>query len=91
MSESPLVQFKFNIPLALKERLADAAERSGRSLSSEIITRLEASLSLGDEGIDLTFDGITNLIQDMILSETMPLSDRIREIESELTAMRRYP
>lgn len=50
MTQDATVPFKLNIPAGLKDRLSEAAARSGRSLTSEIITRLEASISISDEG-----------------------------------------
>lgn len=49
MSESSMVQFKLNMPAALRERLGDAADRSGRSLTAEVIARLEKSFEADDE------------------------------------------
>ncbi|MDR2309785.1 MAG: Arc family DNA-binding protein [Brucellaceae bacterium] len=45
MSEEVRVQFKFMIPSSLKLKLEEAAHDKRRSLSAEIIARLENSLS----------------------------------------------
>jgi predicted DNA-binding protein len=47
-------QLNIRIPLELKERVESAAKESGRSVTSEILKRLEASLAVG-EG----FEGLT--------------------------------
>lgn len=52
MSDSDRVQYKFMIPARLKERLENAAHEGRRSLSAEIIERLEASFVI-DESINL--------------------------------------
>ncbi|MFK3846533.1 Arc family DNA-binding protein [Stenotrophomonas sp. NPDC078853] len=44
----PDAQFKLRLPATLKERLDESAERSGRSLSAEIVHRLERSFE--DQG-----------------------------------------
>lgn len=90
MTQESSVHFKINIPISLKERLTEAAQRSGRSLSSEIITRLEASISLADDtGLEFTSESIEKLITDMVLQQTLPIEDRIREIEVELGGLGR--
>lgn len=38
-------QFKFRIPPDMKEALEDSAKRCNRTLTAEILTRLDASLS----------------------------------------------
>jgi len=43
MSKEPVAQFKLNLPVALKERLEHAAIDNKRSVSAEIIARLEVS------------------------------------------------
>ncbi|WP_428029815.1 Arc family DNA-binding protein [Ancylobacter sp.] len=45
MSEDDRVQYKFMIPASLKARLEDQAHENRRSLSAEIISRLEQSFS----------------------------------------------
>lgn len=39
------IQVNFRMPIVLKERLEDAARTSNRTLTAEIVSRLEASLS----------------------------------------------
>lgn len=43
MSKEPVTPYKMNLPSALKERLEDAAGSNYRSVSGEIIARLEDS------------------------------------------------
>lgn len=85
MSDSPVVQFKFNIPTALKDRLTEAAERSGRSLTSEILTRLQASLSLADDkGLDFTAEAFERFILEIVANGTEDLANRVHDLEVEL-------
>lgn len=82
MSQESSVHFKLNIPTALKDRLSEAAERSGRSLTSEILTRLQASLSLADDhGLEFTYEAIQRMIIDLVKIETNPLEKRIGALE----------
>ncbi|MCR8551158.1 Arc family DNA-binding protein [Salipiger sp. P9] len=43
MTESATVQFKLNMPASLRERLEEVSEQAGRSVTAEIISRLQAS------------------------------------------------
>ena len=47
MADDPRLQFKFMIPASLKAKLEDAAHDNRRSLSAEIVARLEESLAQG--------------------------------------------
>lgn len=83
MEESAHVQFKLNIPAGLKDRLSEAAARSGRSLTSEIITRLEASISISDEGgLDFTLDSLERFVIGVVQGETEALAQRVRDLEA---------
>ncbi|WP_172327842.1 Arc family DNA-binding protein [Mangrovicoccus sp. HB161399] len=57
MQEST-VQFKLNMPSSLRDRIGEAAEKSGRSLTAEIIARLEGSFETSEklEDILATYD-----------------------------------
>lgn len=46
-------QFKFRIPLEMKERLEAAAKENGRTLTAEILQRLTWTLEGGSSGFDL--------------------------------------
>lgn len=46
MSDDPRIQYKFMIPESLKTALEDAAHDNRRSLSAEIIARLQASFEV---------------------------------------------
>lgn len=43
----------FRIPAELKKALEDAAERNKRSITAELVTRLEESFSPQDSAVDL--------------------------------------
>lgn len=76
------ISFKLNLPTSLKDRLSDAAERSGRSLTAEIITRLQASLSLADDkGFDFTPEGIERMILEIVDNGTEELAARVKRLE----------
>lgn len=49
MSQSDRVHFKIALPTGLKQRLEHEAVEGRRSLSAEIIARLEASLEPSEE------------------------------------------
>ena len=89
MEESATVQFKINIPVALKDRLSEAADRSGRSLTSEIITRLQASLSLADDhGLDFTYESFEEMMLNIVISGTSELEDKVHDLQVEVAALR---
>lgn len=51
MSEDAKVQYKMLLPAPLKEALEEQAHQNKRSLSQEIITRLQASIDGGGDGL----------------------------------------
>lgn len=82
MEESPTVQFKLNLPAVLKDALAAAAERNGRSLTAEIITRLEASVAISDQGgLDFTLDAFERFIAEAIDNELDEIRTKVRDLE----------
>ena len=90
MSKDTVSPYKMNLPTDLKNRLQEAADRSGRSLSSEIITRLQASVALSDDmGLEFTEDAILMLIGNVVSEHTAPLEGRIEDLEAEVRAMGR--
>ena len=46
-------QLKLRLPEDLKDKIAKAAEKSGRSMNAEIVSRLEQSIDFEDEYGDL--------------------------------------
>ena len=46
---SEIVQVNFRMPAELKEKLENSAKDSGRSITSELVTRLEESFRLEDK------------------------------------------
>lgn len=74
MSESSMVQFKLNMPAKLRERLGEAANRSGRSLTSEVLARLEKSFA-DDEDWQNALDNISDALL------------RIEQLERQVSAL----
>lgn len=54
MAQESTISFKLNLPKSLRDRLGEAAERSGRSLTAEINTRLEKSFEADEEMANVT-------------------------------------
>ena len=53
MTRVPVHRFLVRLPLALHERVAEAAQRYRRSLNSEIVARLEQSVSgIPDDAVE---------------------------------------
>lgn len=91
MEESATVQFKLNIPVTLKDRLAAAAERSGRSLTAEINTRLQASLSLADDnGLEFTHASFEAFILELVERGTEGLRNKVRDLDYIVTGRDPY-
>lgn len=91
MAQEATVPFKINIPASLKDRLSEAAERSGRSLTSEIITRLQASLSLADDnGLDFTYEALEGMILELVANGTSELESRVRTLEAQMRGQDPY-
>ena len=83
MTKDALSPYKMNLPTDLKGKLQKAADRSGRSLSSEIITRLEASVSISDEGgIEFTLDSFEQYISEAIGDALDDYEQRIQALEA---------
>lgn len=51
MSDEAKIQYKMLLPAPLKEALEEQAHQNKRSLSQEIITRLQASIDGSSEGL----------------------------------------
>ena len=77
------VQYKFMIPVALKERLERAAAFSRRSLSSEIIERLENTIEADDRhkpwSMLLHEKRLLEIRAEMALDELRRIERRIEE------------
>jgi len=56
MTSDTRVQYKFNVPLDLKEKLEAAASRNNRSLSGEVVARLEQTFTVHKRLGDLEDD-----------------------------------
>jgi len=58
-------QFKLRLPPELKERIESAAEQSGRSVTAEIVQRLEESFTVGDRymSVKLQLNGAIQLTE----------------------------
>lgn len=49
MADEPTVPFKLNMPSSLRGRVGESAAKNGRSVTAEIIARLEKSFAVDDE------------------------------------------
>ncbi|MBR9841441.1 MAG: Arc family DNA-binding protein [Rhodobacteraceae bacterium] len=67
MSESATVQFKLNMPVSLRERLDAACQSSGRSVTAEIISRLEKSFEKDDDYLN----ALANIDELMVRMEAL--------------------
>ncbi|MFG6566671.1 TraY domain-containing protein [Sulfitobacter sp. 1A13679] len=91
MTSESHTSFKLNIPITLKNRLSEAAERSGRSLTAEINTRLQASLEIADNnGVEFTLDGIEAFILEIVANATQELEERVKDLENDLLNIERH-
>ncbi len=80
---TPDAQFKLRLPVSLKERLDESAEISGRSLSAEIVHRLEASYEHR-----AAVDGLlkSNLLNFQLATELLKYNPRMVTAVSHLMA-----
>lgn len=78
MTESPMVQFKLNMPAKLRERLGEAADKSGRSLTAEVLARLEKSFENDEEW--------TNALEniDTLLARVEALEAKVQDHDESL-------
>lgn len=75
MSDDPRIQYKFMIPESLKAALEDAAHDHRRSLSAEIIARLQASLDSALYVKPMTPEETQEMIREIakeVMSEAFP-------------------
>lgn len=81
MADEERVQYKFMIPVSLKEALEKAAHRSFRSLSAEIIVRLKESVR---DRLEVSDDPLVN--------ERIHLETELQAIEAQqsMVAAKRY-
>lgn len=73
-------QVNFRMPAALKRRLEQAADASGRSLTAEIIQRLEQSFT--SVRVDMSREEITELV-------IATVDDRIEHIRQQMSSTSR--
>lgn len=87
MAKESLTPYKMNLPSDLKDRLSEAAQRAGRSLSSEIITRLEQTLEHDDE-----WSNALENIDDAILriERLEKLEQRVAALEYSVSGLQRF-
>lgn len=85
MAQESTTSFKLNLPISLKDRLQSAAERSGRSLTSEIITRLQASITLADEhDLDFTYESLERMIEQIVREQMNEFDVRLDYVEAKV-------
>ncbi len=88
MSEKERVHFKIAIPIDLKQTLEHHAVENRRSLSAEIISRLEASLVKGDgldttTGSDTETEVMTPALFDLLFGQIKELRDDVQAIKDK--------
>ena len=66
---SEIVQVNFRMPAELKEKLENSAKDSGRSITSELVTRLEESFRLEDKPYKVPLPTDIHGIQGMMPAE----------------------
>lgn len=77
MVEKERVQFKLMVPAELKARLEDAAHEARRSLSAEIIARLEESLQPTSDRSLLDAMDEQRLMIETLIEQTAILREKI--------------
>ena len=66
---SEIVQVNFRMPAELKDKLEQSAKESGRSITSELVTRLEESFRLEDKPYKVPLPTDIHGIQGMMPAE----------------------
>lgn len=77
MSENERVHFKIALPIELKKRLEHIAVENRRSLSAEIINRLEATLDDAEPESAATYWDMPEGISDEIMARAFEKANRI--------------
>jgi len=82
-------RFQIRLPDGMRDRLRIEAEKSGRSMNTEIITRLEASLAgaVGGGTVDQIFSGT---LQQLMSRETPPSAAQLRHLTSKYEEFRQF-
>lgn len=87
MEASEIVQVNFRMPKELKDRLENSASRNGRSITSELVNRLEKTFEDEDSKyfVDYppTIDDLKSKIDDLNMSITL-LMNYTNQSNSEL-------
>lgn len=78
MSDESTVPFKINMPATLRGRIGDVAVKNGRSVTAEIIARLEKSFAEDDE-----YDNALENINDA-LARIEALEEMVRSHDERL-------
>lgn len=67
MTDSHSIQFKLNLPVSLKSRLQLLAIENNRSLTGEIIARLEETILMSDDiGSDFSVESLETYVSDRV-------------------------
>lgn len=71
-------KFVLRLPDGMRERIAEEAKKNSRSMNSEIVARLEVSLSGRVAGGEPIADATTELIVERVLRKLME-EDRLKD------------
>jgi hypothetical protein len=82
-----ITPYGLRMPRELKEALETAAHENGRSLNSEIVARLEATVRMPDPSSGLAFAQTAKSSAPKIAPVTVDLEARISALETALVAL----
>ena len=90
MADESRVQYKFMMPAALRRQLEESAYRARRSLSAEVVLRLEDSLrERGDVSDDPLENELHSLMRERNIAdvERKELEFRIEQLDQRLQSL----
>lgn len=81
---SEILQVNFRMPAELKEKLENSAKENGRSITSELVTRLEQSFNQPQNIAlpDFVKQGLVDIINNQLTNAQKEIEDKVKALKN---------
>lgn len=81
---SEILQVNFRMPAELKEKLENSAKENGRSITSELVTRLEQSFNQPQNIAlpDFVKQGLMDIINNQLTNAQKEIEDKVKALKN---------